>query len=188
MRPPNRQMQAASIRNCSRMVRRLAPMALRTPISRVRSATETNMMFMMPMPPTNSDRLVTNRPMMAMVRGLLVKHVHNLVLLVDGKIVRLVRARGGGCGASPGAVPRALRPAAPARWLSPGSGQCWDVSKCTARYSRSGMMTRLSRLPAQHAPLFFQHADDLKGLVVNFDAFAERGIRRETDWWPHRCR
>ena len=34
-------------------------------------------------------------------------------------------------------------------------------------------MTRLSRLPAQHGPLFFQHADDLKGLVVNFDAFAE---------------
>ena len=30
----------------------VAPSALRTPISRVRSVTETSMMFMMPMPPT----------------------------------------------------------------------------------------------------------------------------------------
>ncbi len=67
MTPPMRQMHAASMRNCSRMVRRFAPMALRTPISRVRSATETNMMFMMPMPPTNSDSPVMNRPMAAMV-------------------------------------------------------------------------------------------------------------------------
>ena len=34
--------------------RRFAPTALRTPISRVRSVTETSMMFMMPMPPTSS--------------------------------------------------------------------------------------------------------------------------------------
>ena len=35
------------------MLRRVAPMALRTPISRVRSVTLTSMMFMMPMPPTS---------------------------------------------------------------------------------------------------------------------------------------
>ncbi len=35
-----------------RMVLRLAPSARRTPISRVRSWTETSMMFMIPMPPT----------------------------------------------------------------------------------------------------------------------------------------
>ena len=34
------------------MFERVAPSALRTPISRVRSVTETSMMFMMPMPPT----------------------------------------------------------------------------------------------------------------------------------------
>ena len=67
MRPPMRQMHAASIKNCSRMVRFFAPMALRTPISRVRSATETNMMFMMPMPPTNSDKPVMNKPTASMV-------------------------------------------------------------------------------------------------------------------------
>jgi hypothetical protein len=35
------------------MSRRRAPMALRTPISCVRSVTETSMMFITPMPPTN---------------------------------------------------------------------------------------------------------------------------------------
>ena len=34
---------------------RRAPSALRMPISRVRSVTETSMMFMTPMPPTSSD-------------------------------------------------------------------------------------------------------------------------------------
>ena len=36
-------------------VRRRAPTALRSPISRVRSVTETSMMFMMPIPPTSSE-------------------------------------------------------------------------------------------------------------------------------------
>ena len=35
------------------MSRRRAPSALRMPISRVRSVTETSMMFMIPMPPTS---------------------------------------------------------------------------------------------------------------------------------------
>ena len=35
----------------------VAPNALRTPISRVRSVTDTSMMFMMPMPPTISEML-----------------------------------------------------------------------------------------------------------------------------------
>ena len=37
------------------MARRVAPMARRTPISRVRSMTLASMMFMMPMPPTSSE-------------------------------------------------------------------------------------------------------------------------------------
>ena len=40
--------QTASIRNCTRMSRRRAPIAMRTPISRVRSATLTSMMFITP--------------------------------------------------------------------------------------------------------------------------------------------
>ena len=45
---------AASIRNCQRISRRLAPSAFRTPISFVRSVTEIIMMAMTPMPPTIS--------------------------------------------------------------------------------------------------------------------------------------
>ena len=41
------------------MSRERAPMARRTPISRVRSVTETSMMFMMPMPPTTSETAAT---------------------------------------------------------------------------------------------------------------------------------
>ena len=44
-----------SIKNCSKMSLRRAPSALRTPISRVRSVTETSMIFMITMPPTTSE-------------------------------------------------------------------------------------------------------------------------------------
>ena len=44
----------ASVRNCQRMSRLVAPSAFRTPISRVLSVTETSMMFMTPTPPTRS--------------------------------------------------------------------------------------------------------------------------------------
>ena len=44
----------ASTRNCHRIVPRVAPSALRTPISRVRSVTEIIMMAMTPTPPTRS--------------------------------------------------------------------------------------------------------------------------------------
>ena len=41
--------------NCMRMADAGAPSALRVPISRVRSVTETIMMFITPMPPTSSE-------------------------------------------------------------------------------------------------------------------------------------
>src|SRR5438552_3366763 len=43
------------MRNCVRMSPRRAPTALRIPISRVRSFTETSMMFMIPMPPPRRE-------------------------------------------------------------------------------------------------------------------------------------
>ena len=55
MRPPRSDRVSASTRNWARMSRPRAPMALRMPISRVRSRTETSMMFMIPMPPTTSE-------------------------------------------------------------------------------------------------------------------------------------
>ena len=53
--PPTRQIITASIRNCCRMSLWRAPTAMRTPISRVRSVTDTSMMFITPMPPTSSE-------------------------------------------------------------------------------------------------------------------------------------
>ena len=55
IRPPRPDSVSASMRNWARMSRRRAPTALRMPISRVRSRTETSMMFMIPMPPTISE-------------------------------------------------------------------------------------------------------------------------------------
>ena len=45
----------ASSRNWRRIRRGVAPRALRRPISRMRSVTDTSMMFMTPMPPTSSE-------------------------------------------------------------------------------------------------------------------------------------
>ena len=53
--PPIVHSVTASMRNCTSMSLALAPTARRSPISRVRSVTDTNMMFMMPMPPTSND-------------------------------------------------------------------------------------------------------------------------------------
>ena len=53
--PPRPEISEDSIRNWVRMSERRAPSARRTPISRVRSVTDTSMMFMIPMPPTSSD-------------------------------------------------------------------------------------------------------------------------------------
>ena len=53
--PPKVDISADSIRNCRIRSFCLAPSALRIPISRVRSVTETSMMFMITMPPTTSE-------------------------------------------------------------------------------------------------------------------------------------
>ena len=55
MTPPIRQRITLSVINCMRMADAGAPSALRVPISRVRSVTETIMMFITPMPPTSSE-------------------------------------------------------------------------------------------------------------------------------------
>ena len=58
---------AASIRNCRRMSFFRAPSDLRMPISCVRSATETSMMFMITMPPTIRLMPGSAAPMTVMV-------------------------------------------------------------------------------------------------------------------------
>ena len=54
-KPPMRQISTASIKNCCKILLCRAPMAMRMPISRVRSVTDTSMIFITPMPPTTSE-------------------------------------------------------------------------------------------------------------------------------------
>jgi hypothetical protein len=60
--PPASVRNAASSRNWTRISDRLAPSALRTPISRVRSVTEMDMTAITPIPPTMSaiDEMTTS--------------------------------------------------------------------------------------------------------------------------------
>jgi hypothetical protein len=53
--PPVMLMTIASIKNCISMSMPLAPSDIRKPISFVLSVTDTYMIFMMPMPPTNNE-------------------------------------------------------------------------------------------------------------------------------------
>src|SRR4029453_18536664 len=57
--PPNTERTTDSVSICDMMSDRRAPRAFRSPISRVRSVTTINMMFMMTIPPTTSDRPTT---------------------------------------------------------------------------------------------------------------------------------
>ena len=89
MRPPKSEMVTASMRNCTRMSDFLAPTALRTPISRVRSVTETNMMFMMPMPPTSNAMLTTPATTLVNVPRMEPRSFQDLLLQHDPEIVSL---------------------------------------------------------------------------------------------------
>ncbi len=55
MTPPRELVMAASITNWVRMVCRFAPRDFRIPISRVRSVTDTSMMFITPTPATSRE-------------------------------------------------------------------------------------------------------------------------------------
>ena len=59
MTPPRTDSTTDSVRICAVMSLRRAPSAFRNPISRVRSVTTINMMFMITMPPTTSDNPTT---------------------------------------------------------------------------------------------------------------------------------
>ena len=65
-----------------------APIAMRRPISRVRSVTDTSMMFMMPMPPTSSDT-----PAMAASSDVIVRVVSVRTLAISS-CVRTVKSSG----------------------------------------------------------------------------------------------
>ena len=81
--PPSRHTSTASIRNCWRMSLWRAPTAMRTPISRVRSVTDTSMMFITPMPPTTSAMAA-----MAPISSVMVRVVDAMVSRISAVLLR----------------------------------------------------------------------------------------------------
>ena len=77
MTPPMAEVVPASMINWLRISRPLAPRDLRMPISRVRSVTDTSMMFIMPMPPTTREmaamttRMVMSTPSMESIMSII---------------------------------------------------------------------------------------------------------------------
>jgi len=152
------------------MVRRFAPMALRTPISRVRSATETNMMFMM----RCRRRTATARDEQADARdgaGDLVEHFQKLILLADGKLSGSPAA-GGGNVAARRAVPPSRRRSGQAvlldldgviRVLLEGVGEL--------RERHDDLVVRPAT--AAEAAVFFQHADHLERALLDVNILAD---------------
>ena len=71
-----------------------APTAMRRPISRVRSVTETSMMFMIPTPPTTSEIMATHSS------RLVIKVVVEVRVLVISVMSRMLKSSGSpaGCG------------------------------------------------------------------------------------------
>ena len=57
--PPTVERTTDSMMNCDRIMNGVAPIAMRRPISLMRSVTLTSMMFMIPMPPTKSEIAAT---------------------------------------------------------------------------------------------------------------------------------
>ncbi len=117
MRPPANDRVSASTRNCARMLRGLAPTAMRTPISRVRSVTDTSMMFMMPMPPTRSE---TAAMLASSVVSVLVPCSWALAISVRLRIEKSSSVPGrGGAGRAAGCVICASARAVPAGEVAP---------------------------------------------------------------------
>ena len=77
-----------------------APTAIRSPISRVRSVTETSMMFMMPTPPTTSETAATAMPRPESMWIGLLQGVGDLGIVVDAEVGLVLGRSDAGRGAS----------------------------------------------------------------------------------------
>ena len=86
--PPSKQSTTASVKNCRMISPGSAPTAIRRPISRVLSVTETSMMFMMPIPPTTSEIIATHKS------NLVINSVVELIALVISVISRILKSFG----------------------------------------------------------------------------------------------
>ena len=80
----------ASKRNCQVMSRLRAPIALRTPISRVRSVTETSMMFITPIPPISRPMELSTTTTSATPPIMSLNCLHRFGVGLDGKVIGLI--------------------------------------------------------------------------------------------------
>ena len=86
------------------MSRPRAPSASRSPISRVRSVTDTSMMFMIPIPPTSSDTAAMPASRKVIVVVVEVRMLDNSSMRPDAEVVVLVRRGAGGAARSSAAI------------------------------------------------------------------------------------
>src|SRR5579864_9510629 len=84
--PPTADITAASIRNCNRISLRCAPMALRIPISRVRSVTVASITFMITTPPITRNTETTPTIAVAITP---VKLFHSCMSVAESRIPKL---------------------------------------------------------------------------------------------------
>ncbi len=78
----------ASIKKWRKISPGSAPTAMRNPISRVRSVTETSIMFMMPIPPTTSEIMATQRSSLVIISAV------ELIVLVISVMSRILKSSG----------------------------------------------------------------------------------------------
>ena len=84
MIPPRALVAAASMTNCCMMYRSLAPRDFLMPISRVRSVTDTSMMFIMPMPPTTREMaaMPASTPTRRLIMLVMVSSISDMLVTV----------------------------------------------------------------------------------------------------------
>ena len=102
-----------------------APTAMRRPISRVRSVTDTSMMFMMPTPPTISDTRATNSSERVIVSVARAQGVGHFGHVADAEVVGLARLDVVPLVQQVGDLADGERDLLGASWPAPGSGRCW---------------------------------------------------------------
>ena len=165
---------------------RRAPSALRTPISRVRSVTETSMMFMMTMPPTTSEMAASETKTAKKLGADALPDADEGLVGIDGEAVFLARPVMAD-GAQDDAhlvgrrAPADRRRRTRARVDGEAAVRAVGVEKGGERDGDPVVLAL-----AQGLALALAHADDGVVLAVDADLFAQRVLRRPSDC--RRCR
>ena len=185
--PPNSDSTIASTRNCSQHLALGAPMASRMPISRVRSVTETSMMFMMPMPPTSrltaatADSRPVSTPVVAGQRLVICfMSQHREIVFLAGADVAPLAHQALDVGLDLGGRRRRRGPRR--RWCAMSLLPAMRRWKACERHQDEIVLVGAEARCA----LGLQHADHLAGDCLIRIAAPDRVCRRRTACLPHR--